>query len=44
MNTGGRPRTGGLFWRNGKAYARLTVDKDGVSVRVVRALQTDSSR
>ena len=44
MNTGGRPRTGGLFWRNGRAYARLTVDRDGVSVRVVRALNTDSKQ
>ncbi len=44
MNPGGRPRTGGIFWRNGRAYARLTVDKDGVSVRVVRALKTDSKQ
>ena len=44
MSIGGRPRTGGLIWRAGKAYARLTVDKDGVSVRVVRALHTDSKQ
>ena len=46
MNTGGRPRTGGIFRRrnNPQWYARFTVDKDGVPVSVVRALGTDSKQ
>ncbi len=44
MSTGGRPRTGGLFQRNGQWYARFTATKDGESVRVVRALNTDSKQ
>ena len=46
MNTGGQPRTGGLFRRRGNAqwYARFTVDKDGEAVSVVRALGTDSKQ
>jgi hypothetical protein len=41
---GGRKRTGSLLWRRGKWYARLTVDRDGEPVRLIRALGTDSKQ
>jgi len=42
MNRGGRPRTGGLLLKNGQYYARFRTEVDGETIRVVRALGTES--
>ncbi len=39
-----RERTGGLFQRNGQWYARFRTEKDGETIRIVRALHTDSKQ
>ncbi len=39
---GGRPRKGGLIQRNGQWYGRFRTEVDGETIRVVRALGTDS--
>ncbi len=40
MTTGGRPRTGSLYWTKSGARARITVDVDGVAVQKSFDLQT----
>ncbi len=39
-----RERTGGMVKKGNRWYAQLTVDKDGVPIRVMRALGTDSKQ
>lgn len=39
-----RERTGGMVKKGNRWYARLTIDKEGVPVRVERALGTDSKQ